>query len=238
MDNLIHNICLHFGVNKKDIAKRKFGKLPSYTYEDLLSRILINGNISTEDVFTEMTRPTISTMLNKAFPGKKSRYQNWYNFLLLSIGFKRCTCCTTIHTLDNFSVSASKFDGLRNECKTCDSFRNKIHREENKQHYINTKHIHYTEHKAEYTARKIKRNQYIQLTTPNWTNMEEMNIIYKKCPPGYHVDHIIPLQGELVCGLHVEHNLQYLSASDNLSKSNKFDIDKYVHQCKYIKPYE
>ncbi len=58
--------------------------------------------------------------------------------------------------------------------------------------------------------------------TPKWANMEKIKEIYLNCPKGFHVDHIIPLQGKDICGLHIETNLQYLPASENCKKKNRY----------------
>jgi hypothetical protein len=70
--------------------------------------------------------------------------------------------------------------------------------------------------------------------TPNWLTWEDHWMIEEVYDLAvlrtklfgfkWHVDHIIPLQGELASGLHVLHNLQVIPASDNLSKSNQFTI--------------
>lgn len=61
--------------------------------------------------------------------------------------------------------------------------------------------------------------------TPHWLtdiHVERIRRTYADRPPGYHVDHIVPLKSPLVCGLHVPWNLQYLPAGVNMSKSNRY----------------
>lgn len=59
------------------------------------------------------------------------------------------------------------------------------------------------------------------LRVPAWSEREAIKAFYEACPEGYEVDHIIPLQGETVSGLHVLGNLQYLPMLENRSKGNK-----------------
>ena len=54
---------------------------------------------------------------------------------------------------------------------------------------------------------------------PVWADRIAIQKIYEGCPPGYHVDHEIPLHGKAVSGLHVESNLQYLPAQENARKA-------------------
>jgi hypothetical protein len=69
--------------------------------------------------------------------------------------------------------------------------------------------------------------------TPQWLDNDDVWIIqeiydlaykrYEMTGIKWHVDHIIPLQGKLVSGLHVPSNLQVIPAYTNISKGNKFN---------------
>lgn len=59
---------------------------------------------------------------------------------------------------------------------------------------------------------------------PKWVDGKEIKRIYSQRPEGHHVDHIIPIRGDGVCGLHVPWNLQYLTAEKNMAKSNHYSL--------------
>lgn len=65
-----------------------------------------------------------------------------------------------------------------------------------------------------------KRFCAMALAMPKWVNISAICEIYDNCPKEHHVDHIIPIRGKNLCGLHVPCNLQYLPADENLKKRN------------------
>jgi hypothetical protein len=80
-----------------------------------------------------------------------------------------------------------------------------------------------SKNKGKINAATVARRLAKLNRTPKWAELDKIKQLYINCPQGYHVDHIIPLRGEFVSGLHVYANLQYLPALENMSKGNKFD---------------
>lgn len=82
--------------------------------------------------------------------------------------------------------------------------------------------------RAKWNSKTARHNATKLRATPKWAAPEKVEEFYFAADflgmvtgEWYHVDHIVPLQSKLVCGLHTEQNLQVLPASDNLRKSNR-----------------
>lgn len=74
-----------------------------------------------------------------------------------------------------------------------------------------------------------KRKTALKIATPGWADLAAIKVIYSEAQrltleTGvlHEVDHVVPIQGLKVCGLHVESNLQILTKTDNLKKNSRF----------------
>lgn len=92
---------------------------------------------------------------------------------------------------------------------------------------------HVQKHKAKYAAIARNRQSLKLKAMPAWVNVHDITIVYSQAEYisyltqiKHEVDHIIPLQNEFVCGLHVPWNLQILDQKTNRQKSNYFEGSK------------
>lgn len=74
------------------------------------------------------------------------------------------------------------------------------------------------------------RENKVKQATPAWADKRYIKLFYtlakieeKRICETVHVDHIIPINGKTVCGLHCEDNLQLLTGMDNMKKHNKLN---------------
>jgi len=102
----------------------------------------------------------------------------------------------------------------------------KKYRESHREQCRETSKLHRKNNPHMYTADAANRRAIKRQRCPKWLSEEhkkQMRDIYKDARQrGMHVDHIVPLIGEFVSGLHVPWNLQPLYPADNLAKSNTF----------------
>jgi len=103
----------------------------------------------------------------------------------------------------------------------------------NKEKVNKYKLLYYINNHHKYVAASRKRKAARIQRTPGWLSESQLRMIecfyfeakMLEVETGikHHVDHIIPLQGKNVSGLHVPENLRVISAKDNLIKSNSYE---------------
>lgn len=144
---------------------------------------------------------------------------------------KICKKCFNEKNLQAFHNEKRNIDGKMGICKDCVRERHILYRQANRdkinaykrkwlrENWNRT----YARLKKNYVADATARRHAKSLRTPKWLTKEHKKALrkfYRECPFGYQVDHIVPLRGKIVSGLHVPWNLQYLLADENRKKSN------------------
>ena len=213
------------GLSGTEVWKTARGSSPRITSTQLLEAILTSINTPDAAKVLNIGEQTINRLLKQYLVpllGSATGGNNTWKLKLLSNAeLKVCYVCHRCLYHSYFTIGNNTYDKLCGKCKDCISIVNSAFYSENKDTY-HKKYL--AEHIHEYRARNAKRRADVLQATPTWANISRIQEIYKSCPVGYHVDHIIPLINPLVCGLHVEYNLRIIPAKENLQKGNKFNI--------------
>lgn len=141
-------------------------------------------------------------IINQYIPYKPKNIKH-KTYILASFNMKHCTVCKLVLSVEDFNNNKTKPDGKAGSCKYCNS------------KYIKAD-------SARYRALSAQKRQ-LSNTVLSKKYRNEILIFYENCPETHHVDHIVPINGETVCGLHVPWNLQYLTKAENLAKRNKYN---------------
>jgi hypothetical protein len=157
---------------------------------------------------------------------------------------KTCKKCKKVKTTKDFHKHKGMSAGILNICKVCTIKRIGEHKKANREQANNTKRKWRKENpdkvkamtrryrqknKGKRNALTAKRRATKLNATPKWLTEEHLDQIKQiyinakdlRWEDEMNVDHIIPLQGKNVSGLHVPWNLQLLSAVENRIKGNK-----------------
>ena len=160
---------------------------------------------------------------------------------------KTCKTCTIQKPVTDFyKQSIRGAHGVRGTCKACDNFKKVEYRNQLGGTLLERKRQDYAKHrdsilpkKKEYrqnnkgkiNALVAARKKIIKQRTPAWLTIDDKWLIKeiyefaalrtKLFGFSWHVDHIIPLQGKTVSGLHVPNNLRVIPAVENIKKKNK-----------------
>jgi 5-methylcytosine-specific restriction endonuclease McrA len=137
-----------------------------------------------------------------------------------------CTKCGEKKEVTAFSPRKDRPRGFESRCKECNSKRSLKYHEKHREEILPKMRERATDRYAD-DPRVAKfwgrtNKPHIKRATPVWADRVAIREFYLSCPEGMTIDHIVPLRGKNVSGLHVRQNLQYMSESENNKKHNKF----------------
>lgn len=152
---------------------------------------------------------------------------------------KTCLICQTTKPFTAFSLLPKGRDGFHPWCQECVSEYNKAryHAGKNPSRYTRksaatilpstppakTKTAERKATPGYVTADSVYRKLLKSGHVPRWSRFEDLLPIYQAAAScGMAVDHIVPLNGDDVCGLHVPWNLQLLTPSENARKARRY----------------
>lgn len=228
-EDLTVQLLSKLGLKYDSIARKAWGGKSPILFGDLIHSIFVQGTIPKTakalGVGEQTLNRTISDKFIPIFGNLTGGGDTWKLTFLDYLGLQNCSDCKNLLPFSEYHKDSSSRNGICRVCKTCRVVRNA---ENYKKECTKESHTRsYIKNKEAIKARNALYRAQIDLRVPTWSDRVEIALVFKGCPEGYHVDHIIPMRGELVCGLHVSENLQYLSEADNIRKSNSFDIEKY-----------
>jgi hypothetical protein len=207
--------------------ERKLGSSKQVLAKNLILSLIKFDSIEDSAKFLSISRNTLKTIISNNLDsyGETGPALTWQKYLLSLINCKKCTKCAGIKYLSEFNKDNKKSLKVQAVCKTCDYIRNKAYRDSHRDEYLEYLKNYRISHSKEYTERSRRYKLSKEQRIPSWADLDKIKEIYSNCPDGHHVDHIVPLNGKNVSGLHIENNLQYLPAKENIAKSNKWECD-------------
>lgn len=144
---------------------------------------------------------------------------------------KTCFKCQEVKPYIAFAKHSTSKDGYYTSCIDCKKVYKKEWYLKNKERLLEKASDWSKNNLEKKRFYRSKRRANIASSTPKWADLDKIKQIYKcasdlKKQTGilYEVDHIVPLKGKNVCGLHSEHNLQIIEMSKNRQKAYKLEV--------------